>query len=230
MYLRNLRRHTWLIVALMLFVLMYLGLNLFILSPYTGDESSNFVHRCHFDSSKPRTSLLELAYRMHSVLENMGIEHWLIYRSLWGPLHGFSGPLPWDYEVSFGMEGDGNFSKVSRIDLLSRLTAAGLVVTDKTTRSGNFFVERNGEKGNLILFYNWRGVMTRAGYETWIFFVNWRLHNSFPAVLVQKPLPKVLFGFFNISIPRGGIEIMKYLYPFSWWKEGKPANCDNEHL
>ena len=67
----------------------------------------------------------------------------------------------------------------------------------------------------------------RSGYEPWVFYIHYRLRHSFPARLVQQPLPKVRFGSFNISFPRGGVEIMKHLYPFNRWKVVKPVNCKN---
>ena len=224
------RRLKLTVVVFVAFVLMYVGLSFMNFSPYTGNKVWKTTPPC-FDSNKPRTSLVKLAHKMHLILDSMGIEHWLMYGSLWGPLRGIPGPLPWDYDVDIGINGDdGNFSKVPFEEFKARFTSAGLKVTDKSLRSGNLMLvdqnSENGEKGEVFIFYNHRGVMTLAGYETWIFYINYRVYNSFPAVLVKQPLPKVRFGFFNISAPRGGIEIMKYLYPFSWWKVVKPANCE----
>ena len=67
--------------------------------------------------------------------------------------------------------------------------------------------------------------MTRTGIESWAFALNYRIYHSFPAWLVEPELPHVKFGFFNISIPKGGIEILKHLYPFNWWKEVRPRGC-----
>ena len=36
----------------------------------------------------------ELVFKTHSILDNLGIEHWLMYGSLRGSLRGFEGPLP----------------------------------------------------------------------------------------------------------------------------------------
>ena len=224
------RRLKFTVVVFVAFVLMYVGLSFVSFAPYTGNKVWKTTPPC-FDSNKPRTSLVKLAHKMHLILDSMGIEHWLMYGSLWGPLRGIPGPLPWDYDVDIGINGDdGNFSKVPFEEFKARFTSAGLKVTDKSLRSGNLMLvdqnSENGEKGEVFIFYNHGGVMTLAGYETWIFYINYRVYNSFPAVLVKQPLPKVRFGFFNISAPRGGIEIMKYLYPFSWWKVVKPANCE----
>ena len=78
---------------------------------------------------------------------------------------------------------------------------------------------------DLFAFYNHGGTMTRTGIESWAFALNYRIYHSFPAWLVEPELPQVKFGFFNISIPKGGIEILKHLYPFNWWKEVRPRGC-----
>ena len=220
------RRLKLTVVVFVAFVLMYVGLSFVNFSPYTGNKVWKTSPPC-FDSNKPRTPLVKLAYKIHLILDGMGIEHWLMYGSLWGPLRGIPGPLPWDYDVDIGISGDGNFSKVPFEEFKARFIAAGLKVTDKSLRSGNLMlVDQNGEKCDVFIYYNQGGVMELAGYETWIFFINYQLYHSFPAILVKQPLPKVRFCFFNISVPRGGIEIMKYSYPFSWWKVVKPANCE----
>ena len=215
-------------VVLLALLIIYLGLCFLNAYPHTITKHRKSAHRCFNSSSyKPRASLVKLTHKIHSILDGMGIQHWLMYDSLWGPLRGIPGPLPWDYDVKIGINGDGNFSKMPFVEFKSRLTAKGLNVTDKMQGSGNVIVEENEANGNLFIFYHHGGVVTRTGYQTWIFYVNNRLYHSFPALLVQQPLPKVRFGYFNISVPRGGIEIMKYLYPLSWWKELERANCEH---
>ena len=226
MFLTNKRHRLVFTVVLVAFVIIYLGLGFADVYPRTITKHKKPAHGCFNSSSdKERTLLVKLTHKIHTILDSMGIQHWLMYDSLWGPLRGIPGPLPWDYDVKIGINAYGNFSKVPFVEFNTRLTAAGLKVTDNTRRSGNVFVEENEAKGNLFIFYNHGGVLTRTGYETWIFFINHRLYHSFPALLVKQPLPLVRFGYFNMSVPRGGIEIMKYLYPFSWWKEMERANC-----
>ena len=212
-------------VVLLAFVIIYIGINVVDYLPYTGNKLWDTVKSKCFYADKQRTNLVKLAYRMHSILDNMGIEHWLMYGSLWGPMRGIPGPLPWDYDIDIAIDGDGNFSKIPFEEFKARFTVAGLKVTDHSGRSGRIRIEGNGENGDLYLYYDHGGVMTLTGYESWLFFLSYRLHHSFPTILIHQPLPKVRFGFFNISVPRGGIEVMKYLYPFSWWKVVKPPSC-----
>jgi len=81
----------------------------------------------------------------------MGIEHWLMYGSLWGPLRGIPGPLPWDHDVDIGMNGDGNFSKIPVDEFKARFEAVGLGVVDEVKVSGSFSVLGNNE--SLGCFY-----------------------------------------------------------------------------
>ena len=207
-------------------VLTYIGASLVDYDRYTGNKFWRPVPEC-FDSQDHTNRLTKLAHKIHLILESMGIEHWLMYGSLWGPLRGIPGPLPWDHDVDIGMNGDGNFSKIPVDEFKARFEAAGLGVVDELKVRGSFSVLGKNESLGLFLFYNRRGIMMRSGYEPWVLYIHYRLRHTFPARLVQQPLPKVRFGSFNISFPRGGIEIMKHLYPFNWWKVVKPANCKN---
>ncbi|CAH3167644.1 unnamed protein product [Porites evermanni] len=162
--------------------------------------------------------MLELAHKTHLVLDSMGVDHWLMYGSLWGPLRGIPGPLPWDDDVDIGMDGNGDFKKIPLKEFKAKFEAAGLVLIDKLQESGYLSVKGYGESIGLFLYYNYRGTMMRSGYESWLFYIHYRFRHSFPAKLLQHPLPKVKFGSFNISVPRGGMEIMKHLYPTDWWK------------
>ena len=169
--------------------------------------------------------LIELAHKTHLVLDSMGVDHWLMYGSLWGPLRGIPGPLPWDHDVDIGIDGNGNFKKIPLEKFKAKFEAAGLGLIDKFQESRYLSVKGYGESVGLFLYYNYRGTMMRSGYESWLFYIHYRFRHSFPAKLLQHPLPKVKFGSFNISVPRGGIEIMKHLYPTNWWKVVKPKSC-----
>ena len=118
-----------------------------------------------------------------------------------------------------------NFGKIPLDESKARFKAAGLGVEDRLQETSSLRIQGSVE---IFVFYNYRGTMMHSGYETWILYINYRLYHSFPARLVQQPLPKVRFGSFNIAVPREGIEMMKHLYPFNWWKVVKPASCENQ--
>ena len=211
-------------VTLLVAVLIYIGANLVDVDGYTGNKFWRPVTPC-FKSKQHTARLIELAHKTHLVLDSMGVDHWLMYGSLWGPLRGIPGPLPWDHDVDIGIDGNGNFKKIPLEKFKVQFEAAGFRLIDKFQESRYLSVKGYGESVGLFLYYNYRGTMMRSGYESWLFYIHYRFRHSFPAKLLQHPLPKVKFGSFNISVPRGGIEIMKHLYPTNWWKVVKPKSC-----
>ena len=211
-------------VTFLFCVMTYIAASFVDFAYYTGNRPWASQPEC-FNSKDHTDRLVRLANQTHSILDSMGIEHWLMYGSLWGPLRGIPGPLPWDHDVDFGFDGDGNFSKIPLEEFKARFTEAGLEIANRLQSSSSFLV---GGSVELFVFYNHRGSMMRAGYEPWLFYFNYRLYHSFPARLVEQPLPKVKFGSIDISVPRGGMEIIKQLYPFNWWKVVKPAGCENQ--
>ena len=220
----RLSKKTVTIVTLLVAVVIYIGASLVDVDGYTGNKFWRPVTPC-FKSKQHTAGLIELAHKTHLVLDSMGVDHWLMYGSLWGPLRGIPGPLPWDHDVDIGIDGNGNFKKIPLEKFKAKFEAAGLGLVDKLQESRYLSVKGYGESAGLFLYYNYRGTMMRSGYESWIFFIHYRFRHSFPAKLLQHPLPKVKFGSFNISVPRGGIEIMKHLYPTNWWKVVKPKSC-----
>ena len=220
----KLSKKTITMVTLLAAVLFYIGASLVDVDGYTGNKFWASVTPC-FKSKRHTARLIELAHKTHLVLDSMGVDHWLMYGSLWGPLRGIPGPLPWDHDVDIGIDGDGNFQKIPLEKFKAKFEAAGLGLIDKLQESRYLSVKGYGESVGLFLYYNYRGTMMRSGYESWLFYIHYRFRHSFPAKLLQHPLPKVKFGSFNISVPRGGIEIMKHLYPTNWWKVAKPKSC-----
>ncbi|XP_078375534.1 ribitol 5-phosphate transferase FKRP-like isoform X2 [Oculina patagonica] len=170
--------------------------------------------------------LLDLAYKVHKILDGMKIRHWLMYGSIWGALR-IGKPLPWDNDVDIGFDGEGRFADMTLTEFLAPFEAAGLKVNNKWRQSGTIVIKKEGLwlSIDLFAFYNYGGTMRRTGLEAWFFPINYRTYHSFPAKLVEPELPQAKFGFFNISIPKGDIEIMKHLYPYNWWKEVRPGGC-----
>ena len=97
---------------------------------------------------------------------------------------------------------------------------AGNYKVFSTTKDGN------GASGDLMLFRDFygNGVMRRIGFESWLLPVHYRHYHQFPAELVRKPLTSVQFAGRMFSVPHGGVEMKKYMYPTNWWKEIKPPS------
>lgn len=187
----------------------------------------NPVRRCS-NSRHDLQQLVDLAYDVHQVLTKLNIDHWLMYGSIFGAMR-MEGPLPWDNDVDIGFSGDcASFASFESIDnFLIPFKDAGLIVTNKWTQSGTIVFSRPNQTLTVDLFalYEHNGWKKRRGLESWLFFVNYNYHHTFPSWVVEPPLPQAKFGHFNIPLPKGGFEILKYLYRDNWWKEMRPRGC-----
>lgn len=217
-------------VFFILFILLflYITLNLRNYGLYTGNHPFFGAQPCEYLNPKQKEQLLDMAYTVHKILEGFGMEHWLMYGSVFGAFR-LEGPLEWDNDVDIGFNGSGVFASMTFDEFMKPFTAKGLKVYHKRWITSNVMKvyqdDRPHIKVDLFAFYNYRGWMKRAGLETWLLALNYNLHDTFPARLLKKPLPEVRFGNFTMPVPREGIEIQKYLYPDDWWREVKPVTC-----
>lgn len=209
-------------------IALFLKLNVMTPGMYTGNKPWSPAPKCK-NSEQDLNRMVQLTHKVQDILKNMGIDCWLMYGSLWGPLRGIEGPLPWDNDVDLAINGDGIFSQMTFRQFKAMFTARGLTVESRLWQSSLIVISEGGAwpSLDLFVFYNYGGTMKRPGFESWLLPINYKLYHTFPAHLVEQPLPKVKFGSFNISVPRDGIEIMKHLYPYNWWKVVRPVGCDN---
>ena len=149
----------------------------------------------------------------------MFINFFHLFFSLWGALR-YKNPLPWDYDFDFGII-HADLTKVREENIFKAFESNGIKIIYRPY-AGNYRVSKGGAEGDLMIFRNNNGVMQRVGFESYLLFVHYRKFHSFPANLVEKPLPGLEFAGENISAPHRGIELQKYLYPTSWWKVVKP--------
>ena len=221
-------RYVILSVVFIVLLVLYIELNLRNYGLYTGNHPLFSAQPCEYLDSKQKQQLLDMAHTVHKILDDFGIEHWLMYGSVFGAFRA-QGPLPWDNDVDIGFNGTGVFASMTFDNFIKPFTAKGLKVYHKRWITSNVMKVYSDAlphiKVDLFALYNYRGWMKRAGLETWIFALNYNLHDTFPARLLDKPLPKVPFGNFTMPVPREGIEIQKYLYPDDWWREVKPVTC-----
>ena len=221
-------RYIVLTILLVLLMVLYMVMNLRNYGLYTGNHPLFPAQPCQYLTSKQKDQLLNMAHTVHKILDDFDIEHWLMYGSVFGAVRAH-GPLPWDNDVDIGFNGSGRFASMNFKKFLSAFESKGLKVYHKRWVTSNVMKVYSDDlphiKVDLFALYDYNGWMKRAGLETWIFALNYNLHDTFPARLVKKPLPRVPFGSFNMTVPREGIEIQRYLYPDDWWKEVKPVTC-----
>lgn len=198
-----------------------------IYAVYTGQRHGRYIRnpllKC--DHSKLELDqLVNMTYNIRNILTELQLDHWLMYGSVLGALR-VRGPLPWDDDVDIGVRWE-QFM-IIKTKVFQVLRSKGYVIHDFTNLNSVFKIVQPGSAlcVEIFVFYDYDGIMKRPGWLSWLLFIHYELHQSFPTRLVKPPLPQAKFGFFNITVPRGGIEIAKYLYRFDWWKEVKPELC-----
>ena len=208
-------------------VTLYVSLSMRGYASYTGRNPLQPA-RCQYFSKTQGEKFLNLTYKVHKILEQLGIDHWLMYGSVFGAIR-VQGPLPWDYDVDIGLNGSEWIASMNLDQFVSAFESQGLKVNQKSWTSLRLLKITTDDlplyEVDLFVLNNYRGWMERAGWESWLFWLHYRFYHKFPTRLIIKPLPRVPFGFFKMPVPRGGIEIQRYLYPDDWWKEVKPVAC-----
>ena len=228
-FFRFLYRNKLRCILFTILLLLYIKVNLKHYGLYTGNHPFFAAQPCEYLDEKQRDQLINMTSIVHKILDGFGIEHWLMYGSVFGALRN-KGPLSWDNDVDIGFRGSGTFASMTFDEFIKPFAAKGLKIYYKRWITSNVMKVYSEDlphiKVDLFAFYDYNGWMKRAGLETWIFALNYNLHDTFPTVLVEKPLPDVPFGGITMPAPREGIEIQRYLYPDDWWMEVKPITCE----
>jgi len=194
---------------------------------YAGRHPFNPIMKCRNLTKPQMDQLLNLSYKVHRVLDELKVEHWLMYGSLLGALRGHA-PLAWDDDADIGLDGDGTLKQLRKTAFIEKLKSVGAKHVDDFWSRDGLIKIHDGESEfslDLLVFSRSGEWMKRPGWVTWLLYFHYKNFHSFPAKLIEQPLPNIQFGFFNISAPRGGKEILKYIYPTDWWKVVKPPGC-----
>ena len=216
-----------LLIIITVIATIYYLINTQNVARYTGRHPFNPPMKCRNLAKPQMDQLLSLSYKVHQVLDELGLEYWLMYGSLLGALRG-QAPLAWDDDVDIGLDGDGTLKTLSKTAFIEKLKSVGAKrLNDFWFRDGLIGIhDENSEFSVDLVVFNRSGKwMKRPGWATWLFYFQYNNFHAFPVKLIEQPLPKIQFGFFNISVPRGGKEILKYIYPNDWWKVVKPPGC-----
>ena len=205
-------------------LVFYVKLNIDTHNTHELDSEQNPHFPCK-RSPKQAEELRELFHDIHEILNKMNVRHFLIYGSIWGAYR-VQAPLPWDYDIDLAIIGDETYSKIPKSEFVKAFREQGISVHDSTTLSSCYYLTR-GEfaQVDIDIFYNFHGWMQRAGLATWFLYYNYQKYHSFPAWMVEHPLPEMKFIDIQMAVPRGGMDILKHLYPNDWNRPFTPAAC-----
>ena len=179
-------------------------------------------------SQKGLRDIVHLTEEVHKILNGLNLTHFLLYGSHWGAMR-VGGPLPWDEDADIGVIADANYLRLTKEKFINAFARKGMNVTDNMAQKTSLKLDRGSVNVDVIVYFDYNGLMQRRGWEPFLIPIHYRLHHSFPTWVVKTPpaLPKAQFGKLMIPVPRGGREIMKHLYRYDWWKDYKPDYiCD----
>ena len=174
------------IIALTLVISVQVTLYVFLskrgYASYTGRNPLQPA-QCQYFSKTQGEKFLNLTYRVHKILEQVGIDHWLMYGSVFGAIR-VQGPLPWDYDVDIGLNGSEWIASMNLDQFVSAFESQGLKVNQKLWRMKKLLKITTDDlplyRVELFVFNNHRGWMKRAGWESWLFWLHLAAAISYP--------------------------------------------------
>lgn len=190
-------------------------------------KTNKETHTCEFYRERLK-KLSFLAQTTHDLFELNALHHFLFYGSIWGVLRGYKGPLPWDYDIDFATIYTDDTG--GKMDIICKSLLAKNISCSYDSSGASYKIRlmpvnkhEDVQVDLFLLVPTWHGYMRRLGWEIWLLPLHYYLHHSFPAYLVDgDDLPIVEFAGRNISSPKDGVEIMKYLYRSTWKSVLKP--------
>ena len=207
----------------------YIKLNVDTHNTHELDSAQTPIFPCERKPEEAK-ALQELFQDVCEVLNELHVQYFLMYGSIWGALRS-KGPLPWDYDIDLGVYGDEEFSKIPREKFVKAFQKRGIHVSDKMYQASVFYLRRGKfAQVDLDVFFNYNGWMQRAGWIPWVLYYNYKTYHTFPAAMLEEPLPTMKFFDVQMPVPRGGKEILKYLYPKDWETPFTPAACHGHDI
>lgn len=177
--------------------------------------------------SKIQSNVLDIAVSVSHILSIHNIQFFLCYESLWGALKN-GGLLRWERKVDFCAMNE-NLVKLDEVFFLRQFQKAGLEI-DYDSKTGRYTVWRRlKDEGtveiNLFERLKEMKLVRRLGWRHRLLPPSSDNIDTFPDFLVELPLPKIKFSGREYPAAREGLELQKYHYRDSWWKNVKPENC-----
>ncbi|XP_052898431.1 uncharacterized protein LOC128305151 [Anopheles moucheti] len=197
-------------------------------------DSRHFQHTCNM-TELYRHELEHLFERVHRLLVQHGLTHFLCYGTLWGQIH-MAKMLPWREKAEFCVLNEelmrheearfirNFYASELQIHYLHSEGIYRIFAKEPTAPHATPYVE-------LVVFQldETQGMYKRIGWKRRVLppHCDWTPSlECFPVNLLQGTLPKRPLGRYDYTVPMGGIELQKYHYPDNWWKNVKVRNCN----
>ena len=220
-------RRLLILSCIVLLVMVYFHVNLNATS-FVESRPWESQEKCGV-SSAGRRHLMNITNQVCQILDKMQIVHWLFYGTLW-EMRRLKYPLMSGNSVDIGILANQAFTDKTWPEFMAPFKSAGFIVSGNKERlfiEGSMNFRRNPFKDlsvKVYTFYNCNGVVQRTGLWSWLFFINYKKYHSFPWSFLAPALPKVRIGSVDIPVPRGGLEILRYIYP-THWNENITSHC-----
>ena len=164
----------------------------------------------------------ELTLKLKKTLEQLKLNYFLCYGSLWGVLK-FKSTLPWDRNVDVCI-------------VYHELVNVNEQVFHQAFKNNELNYFYNTRRGKYVVFYKTVSAeitvfekvghhMERVGWEKRLFPHLYYSYQNFPSLLIEPEMDKLEFNKVLMPVPHQQYELQKYLYPENWWKEIKPKGC-----
>lgn len=168
-----------------------------------------------------RGHLINMTEQVQQILDQMGIRYWLFYGSLW-EIRRLKFALMWRGSVDIGILANKAFTGKTWSEFMAPFKSAGFIVSgnkESLLTKGSMTFRKNPFHDlsvKVYIFSYCNGVAYRPCLWSWLFFKNYKKYHTFPTWFLEPALPRVRFGSLNIPVPRGGLEILRYIYPTHW--------------
>ncbi|XP_050096839.1 uncharacterized protein LOC126578388 [Anopheles aquasalis] len=200
----------------------------------SGSSGPPFQHTCNM-TEPYRQELERLFERVHRLLGQHGLTHFLCYGTLWGQIR-MARMLPWREKAEFCVLND-ELMRHEEARFIRSFLAHQLQIRYLHSE-GIYRIFANEPASvtvppyvELIVFQldETQGMYKRVGWKRRLLppHCDWTPSlDCFPMVLLQGSLSTRPLGPSIYTVPMGGIEIQKYHYPDNWWKDVKERNCN----
>lgn len=178
-----------------------------------------------------REALHDLIIKTIDALQALPVSYFLCYNSLWGALN-IKDPLPWDDTIQLCLQNE-ELSRFEEARIIRIFRTKGLTITYSSSVGEYEVVTRYDNKPKITLYVFEEDSITkqmrRIGWQNRIIPPDsCALLHCFPPHLIEKPLPELDFLGLKVPAPREEVELQKYHFPDTWWKDQIPSECAHE--